>query len=251
MTSVTQATFAEEVKAAASLIEAVRALSSARSLHEVIGISIRAARQATRADGVSFVLREGDECHYVDEVSIAPLWKGMRVPMAACVTGWSMHHRAPLAIPDAEHDPRVPAEVYGRTFVRSLAVVPVRCAEPVGAISVCWGRTGAIAQETIHWLQALADATGAVLDAVHARSEAELVSEILSQATASRENAEVVRMCAWTRRILHDGHWISLEAFLRVRFGLLVSHGISDEAMAALQHELAENYEPSGHWISG
>lgn len=44
-------------------------------------------------------------------------------------------------------------------------------------------------------------------------------------------NREVpVRMCAWTRRIWHNGQWLSVGAFLHERFGLEVSHGNSEDA---------------------
>jgi hypothetical protein len=41
-----------------------------------------------------------------------------------------------------------------------------------------------------------------------------------------------VAVCAWTRRIRWEGRWISIEEFLQKRFGLEVTHGISDEALA-------------------
>jgi hypothetical protein len=38
-------------------------------------------------------------------------------------------------------------------------------------------------------------------------------------------------MCAWTRRLKLNDEWLSVEDFLQRRFGLQVSHGISEEAM--------------------
>jgi hypothetical protein len=50
---------------------------------------------------------------------------------------------------------------------------------------------------------------------------------------ARREEAErMVAMCAWTRRVRWDGEWISVDDFLKARFGLEITHGISDEALA-------------------
>lgn len=46
------------------------------------------------------------------------------------------------------------------------------------------------------------------------------------------EYERYVAMCAWTRRIQWEGTWISVEEFLERRFGLTVSHGISEEALA-------------------
>lgn len=41
---------------------------------------------------------------------------------------------------------------------------------------------------------------------------------------------EIVRMCAWSRTIEYQGHWMSFEQYLQQRFGLQTSHGISPDA---------------------
>lgn len=52
------------------------------------------------------------------------------------------------------------------------------------------------------------------------------------QEQARREEAErMVAMCAWTRQVRWHGDWVPVERFLHERFGLMVTHGISDEAM--------------------
>src|SRR5262249_49731275 len=48
---------------------------------------------------------------------------------------------------------------------------------------------------------------------------------------AREELERYVTMCAWTRRVRHDGEWISVEEFLQRRFGLDVSHGIADDVL--------------------
>ncbi len=73
---------------AEQLLAAVRDLSFCRTVADVMGIVQREARALTAADGVTFVLREGDRCYYAEENAIAPLWKGRRFPMSACVSGW-------------------------------------------------------------------------------------------------------------------------------------------------------------------
>ena len=70
------------------------------------------------------MLRDGDKCFYADEEAIGPLWKGLRFPMEACVSGWAMRHKAPALIEHIYTDPRVPIEAYEPTFVRSLVMVP-------------------------------------------------------------------------------------------------------------------------------
>jgi GAF domain-containing protein len=81
------------------LIDVIQELSLARTLDAVMQIVRTAARQLTGADGATFVLRDGDLCHYAEEDAIAPLWKGRRFPMAACISGWVMLNRQPVVIP--------------------------------------------------------------------------------------------------------------------------------------------------------
>jgi hypothetical protein len=60
------------------------------------------------------------------------------------------------------------------------------------------------------------------------RSEAQRRAE-----QARREEAErMVAMCAWTQRVRWNGDWIPVDEFLRQRFGLEITHGISDDALA-------------------
>lgn len=123
-----------------------------------MSITRRAVRQATGADGVTFILREADQCFYADEEAIGPLWKGRRFPMAACISGWVMLHRAAAVIEDIYGDPRIPADAYRPTFVRSLAMVPVRAADPIAAIGAYWARVRRASHEEVAFLQGVADA---------------------------------------------------------------------------------------------
>jgi len=66
-----------------SLIGAVEQLATADSVAAIIEIVRSTARQIAGADGITFVLRDGDLCHYVAEDAIAPLWKGLKFPMSA------------------------------------------------------------------------------------------------------------------------------------------------------------------------
>lgn len=52
-------------------------------------------------------------------------------------------------------------------------------------------------------------------------------------------DAERVTLCAWTRMVRYEGEWISVEAYLERRFGVLTSHGISPEAATLLEAEPA------------
>ena len=87
-----------DASAPSALIAVIQALSFSRELGQVTAIVREAARRLTRADGVTFVLREGELCSYVDEDAIAPLWKGRRFPIASCISGWVMLNRQPAEI---------------------------------------------------------------------------------------------------------------------------------------------------------
>ncbi|MFC3909048.1 GAF domain-containing protein [Legionella dresdenensis] len=98
----------------------------------------KAARRLTNADGATFVLRDKENCYYADEDAIGPLWKGKRFPMAMCISGWVMLHGESVVIEDIYSDSRVPADAYRPTFVKSLAMVPIRKNSPIGAIGTYW-----------------------------------------------------------------------------------------------------------------
>jgi len=156
-----------------ALVEVVQRLSLARSRDEIQEIVRRAARQLTGADGATWILRDRDFCFYADEDAISPLWKGQRFPLDACVSGWVMLNSQPAVIPDIYSDPRVPHEAYRPTFVKSLAMVPIRRVDPVGAIGNYWATHHRATDEEVQLLQALADSTAVALENIHALDELE------------------------------------------------------------------------------
>jgi two-component system CheB/CheR fusion protein len=131
-------------------------LAAADSITQVGEIVRSAARRVARADGATFVLRDGDLCFYADEDSIAPLWKGQRFPMTECISGWAMLHKQSVAVPDIELDPRIPLVAYRPTFVRSLIMVPIDRNEPVGAIGAYWDHTDVESDGPIEALEKIA-----------------------------------------------------------------------------------------------
>lgn len=140
-------------------------LESADDLDDIQRIVSRGARDLTGADGASFVLRDGDKCAYLDEDAIAPLWKGRRFPMDACISGWVMQEQQSAVIPDVLADDRIPVEIYRPTFVRSAAVVPIKPGAPVGAIAVYWGRVHEPDADEVDALRALAETAGIAMGA--------------------------------------------------------------------------------------
>jgi PAS domain S-box-containing protein len=183
------------------LIKVIGEVQSARTVDDLMGMIRSAARRLSGADGVSIVLRDGDQCHYADEDAIAPLWKGQRFPLISCISGWVMQNRQTTVVPDVYADPRVPHDVYRPTFVKSLVMVPVGNDEATAAIGVYWSRVRTAEPEEIATLETLARAAGTALrnidllaslsDAV-ARAEREL---------SERERAEADLAAAHQRTV--------------------------------------------------
>ncbi len=155
------------------LVEVVQRLSLARDLPTVQEIVRHAARHLTGADGATFVLKDGDRCFYADEDAIAPLWKGQRFPMSACISGWSMLNRRPAVIEDIYADDRIPHDAYRPTFVKSLVMVPIRTLDPIGAIGNYWATPHRPTEAEVKLLGALADTTAVALENVRVFTELE------------------------------------------------------------------------------
>jgi signal transduction histidine kinase len=162
-----------KMDASAALIDVVEELSLARDLPTVMNIVRTAARRLTGADGATFVLRDGDQCYYADEDAIAPLWKGQRFPMSACISGWVMLNRESVLLPDIYADPRIPADAYRPTFVRSLVMVPIRQLEPVGALGTYWASSHDATEVEIQVLATLANSTSIALENIQLHQELE------------------------------------------------------------------------------
>lgn len=121
------------------------------------------ARFICNADGVTFVLRDGDLCYYVEEDAIGPLWKGQRFAMSACISGWSMLNAQTAVIEDIFADPRLPHDAYRPTFVRSLIMAPVRADAPVAAIGAYWRSRRSFTPDDIKAVEMLAAFAGNAL----------------------------------------------------------------------------------------
>jgi hypothetical protein len=115
-----------------------RDLEGATTLARIQEIVRRAVREMVGADGATFVLREDDQCYYVDEDAIGPLWKGRRFPMQVCISGWAMINKR-------------------------AAVVPIRSEAPIGAVGSYWSYDHTASADEIRLLQALADASSVAM----------------------------------------------------------------------------------------
>lgn len=164
------------------LLSVIQDLSLTRSLDAVTALVRSAARELTGADGATFILRDGDLCYYADEDAIGPLWKGKRFPVDTCISGWVMAHRQSTTIQDIYSDSRIPAEVYRPTFVKSLAMVPIRVKDPNGAIGVYWAREKEVTANELKLLEALANSTSIAIENIQLYNSLE--SKVLERTSA-------------------------------------------------------------------
>jgi hypothetical protein len=51
---------------------------------------------------------------------------------------------------------------------------------------------------------------------------------------------QIVTVCAWTGQVKFEGEWIRLDDYLKRRFGLSVSHGLSQAAAEKMRRDIEE-----------
>ncbi|MBI2307638.1 MAG: PAS domain S-box protein [Rhodocyclales bacterium] len=185
---------AERLRRLTGIVEDV---AGVRDLAGLMAIVRHALRDLTGADGVTLVMRDHGDCHYVDEDAIGPLWKGQRFPLESCISGWAMLHGESVVIEDIYADPRIPHEAYRPTFVKSLCMVPIGRDNPAGAIGCYWATRHRASDEELELQQAVAKAMAVGLDNLQlyeemraARQAAEAAAEEVKQQAAARVEAQ-------------------------------------------------------------
>jgi hypothetical protein len=93
------------------VLDIIRAIAVAENLPQIAQIIRDGARHLVGAEGVSLVLHEDGQCHYLEEDAIAPLWKGGRFPRSTCISGWVMHHAQIALIRDIFADTHIPHDL--------------------------------------------------------------------------------------------------------------------------------------------
>jgi signal transduction histidine kinase len=182
-------------------VAVVRRLAVARTISEVMQITTQAARSLLRADGVTFVLRDGDLCYYAEEDAISPLWKGRRFPMGACISGWCMTEEKSAVVPDIYADPRIPQDAYRSTFVRSLAMVPVRHERAaIAAMGAYWAASRQVTPEELELLETVANSASLAISFVEVQQAPQDGLRKLAAELARSRESERRRIA----RELHD-----------------------------------------------
>jgi hypothetical protein len=51
---------------------------------------------------------------------------------------------------------------------------------------------------------------------------------------------EFVTVCAWTGQVKFQGQWLKLDDYLKRRFGITVSHSLSQEAADKMMQEIED-----------
>jgi signal transduction histidine kinase len=185
----------------AGLVAIVRRLAIARTIPEVMQITTQAARSLLHADGVTFVLRDGDLCYYAEEDAVAPLWKGHRFPMSACISGWCMTEEKPAVVPDIYADPRIPHDAYRPTFVRSLAMVPVRHEQAaIAAMGAYWAISRQVTLAELELLETVANSAALAIAFVEVQQAPQAGLRKLTAELARSRESERRRIA----RELHD-----------------------------------------------
>ena len=176
------------------MFEAAEQLARARALDEVVNIVRATARSVTGAQGITFVTREGEHCHYIAEDAIAPLWAGRSFRLTDCVPGWVMLHGEPAIIPDIRADARVPEGFYDGTFVQSVVIMPVNAGADEAAIGAYWSEPGAPDDATVDLIRMLARYVGAAISNVELQDSFQLLNRTAGAVAVERDLDTVVQM---------------------------------------------------------
>ncbi len=191
------------------LLAAIQDLALARTGPEIHRVVSRTARRLNRADGPSLVMVEGTFARHVDEEGTGPGWRGRRVPLDSCITGWCVRNRRAVVVSDVRADIRLPVAPYWSTPVTSLIAVPIRSRAPIGAIVNYWSEPHLANGDDIRLLQALADSAALALENSAVRASLE---DRVRQRTAELEelNGRLQKEIAERKRAEEEVRQLSL-----------------------------------------
>lgn len=73
-----------------------------------------------------------------------------------------------------------------------------------------------------------------------------LIEKLQAKAKQVQRLEDFVTFCAWSGRVRWNDEWVSVDTFLHERYNVSITHGISDEALAALLKQLPQRPTDSG-----
>ena len=63
---------------------------------------------------------------------------------------------------------------------------------------------------------------------------------LLVIARGAEHYRNLVTLCAWSRSVEYEGQWVSFEEYLRRKFNISTTHGISPDALSQIEVGLEE-----------
>jgi PAS domain S-box-containing protein len=140
------------------LLDALKHLAGSHELDEVERVVRGAANGLAHADGVMFVVRDGDRVYFTDGEALGPLWRGHRFPPSACIGGPSMLRGETVIVEDVAADARMPHDAYRKELVTSLAMIPVKEAHRLFCVCAYWTARHVASEKEVFVLETIADA---------------------------------------------------------------------------------------------
>jgi PAS domain S-box-containing protein len=156
-----------------------------RDLATVMNTVVERTRELAGADGAVIELAEGDWMVYRAGSGTAATHVGVRVALAASLSGRCVREGRLLRCDDSETDPRVDRDACRRVGLRSMIVVPLRHAgQVVGVLKVLSGRPGVFGNEVADMLELMSGLLAAAMSQV---AEFEARQARLAERTAALE----------------------------------------------------------------
>ncbi|MCY1074554.1 GAF domain-containing sensor histidine kinase [Archangium lansingense] len=189
---------------ALQLLDASRLLAREQDVRGIAQCVCGLVKRLVGADGVTFVLSEGELVYYAEEESPERLWKGRRFPAKHCISGWAIMNRQAAVIEDIYADPRIPIEAYRPTFVRSLAMVPIGQAQPLGSIGVYWARNHKATERELFLVEMLAEASLSALTRASLQQDVEHLRSRLAPVEGTSRGEEEPSLAQFLPVVAHD-----------------------------------------------
>ncbi len=228
-------------RAARVLIEAIRALSQARSTAVIARVVRRAGTALVESDRTVYVIREDDALISVEEEAQSKRFS------RTGVFGHALRTKEQLAIADVLGDPRVSDDDLRELSVRSMVLTPLRANAVSALIASFWSRPSHPTPEHLALLQDLADATSMAAENVELSAEIERRVErrTLELRDANRD------LEAFSYSVAHDLR-APLSAMLVTRSILERSYGPAlDSQGVKLLREIERSGKRMGELIGG